>query len=568
VSATLIASSGHAQSPDWTKVREGVLLRDNHQCVECGTRCRDADADVHHLLPRSAGGTDEPSNLVTLCDGCHAAHHPKLAGRLARRVMERWAVKLALWLDRHGKISEASRNFGAVLRLFGLERFRDGQMPVVAAALSGQSVLVVSPTGFGKTLCFQLPAVLRQGVSVVVCPLKALMGEQVSALLRLKIPSTFINSDLDSDEKQLRYKLLGNMSFKLLYAAPERFFVQNKSELQVLRSIRPAFLVIDEAHCVDQWGRDFRPEYGRLREVREALGSPPVLAFTATAGQEMQQRILASLGVSEARVFVRDVDRANISLLRWKVRPTQRLQIIAQLSRIGLPNGGKVMIFVPTRKIGEALQRHLRDLGLDTPFYHSKLASAWEREQLVKRFVGESRPAVDRIICTSAFGMGLDVSDVRIVIHWQHPSSVEDYLQEFGRAGRDGQPSVAVLFHTPGDKNNDVNLLHFMAKKAVETARLDMSTEKAALAYKDQQIATIARLVGQDGCFRRALVGYFAGSKKASRRSISTWLLELVFADRGIVRRKVACCDGCCQSVINRRGALVFVKNILTSRYS
>ena len=143
----------------------------------------------------------------------------------------------------------------------------------------------------------------------------------------------------------------------------------------MLRSIRPAFLVIDEAHCVDQWGRDFRPEYGRLREVREALGSPPVLAFTATAGQEMQQRILASLGVSEARVFVRGVDRANISLLRWKVRPTQRLQIIAQLSRIGLPNGGKVMIFVPTRKIGEALQRHLRDLGLSSPRRHTGMSS-------------------------------------------------------------------------------------------------------------------------------------------------------------------------------------------------
>ena len=158
--------------------------------------CREADADVHHLLPRSAGGTDEPSNLVTLCDGCHAAHHPKLAGRLARRVMERWAVRLALWLDRHCSRSEASRNFGTVLRIFGLERFRDGQLPVVEAALNGQSVLVVSPNGFGKTLCFQLPAILRQGVSVVVCPLKALMGEQVSALLRLKIPSTFINSDL------------------------------------------------------------------------------------------------------------------------------------------------------------------------------------------------------------------------------------------------------------------------------------------------------------------------------------------------------------------------------------
>ena len=279
-----LSSSVRARSPDWGTVRETVLKRDNYKCVECGTPSAANEADVHHLLPRSAGGTDEPSNLVTLCDGCHAAHHPKLAGRLARRVMEKWAVRLALWFDRHGAISDASRNFGAALRLFGLDRFRDGQLPVVEAALGGQSVLVVSPTGFGKTLCFQLPAILRPGVSVVVSPLKALMGEQVSALLRRKIPSTFINSDLDSVEKQVRYQLLANKSFKLLYAAPERFFVQNKRELQMLRSLRPSFLVIDEAHCIDQWGRDFRPEYGRLSEVRKALGSPPVLAFTATAG--------------------------------------------------------------------------------------------------------------------------------------------------------------------------------------------------------------------------------------------------------------------------------------------
>ena len=565
MSANLVTSPVHAQSPDWTKVRESVLLRDNHQCVECGVRCGRAEADVHHLLPRSAGGTDEPSNLVTLCDGCHAAHHPKLAGRLARRVMERWAVRLALWLDRHGAISEASRNFGTVLRLFGLERFRDGQLPVVEAALSGQSVLVVSPTGFGKTLCFQLPAVLRQGVSVVVCPLKALMGEQVSALLRLKIPSTFINSDLDRDEKQLRYKLLGNKSFKLLYAAPERFFVHNRSELQVLRSIRPAFLVIDEAHCIDQWGRDFRPEYGRLREVREALGSPPVLAFTATAGVEMQQRILTSLGVGDAQVFVRGVDRPNISLLRWNVPSTQRPKIIAQLCQMSLPIRGKVMIFVPTRKIGEALQKYLRDQGLETPFYHSQLASAWEREQLVKRFVGESRPIVDRIICTSAFGMGLDVSDVRMVIHWQHPSSVEDYLQEFGRAGRDGRPSVAVLLHDARrGSSNDVNLLHFMAKRAVESAQLDAPAQTEALAHKVQQIETMARLAHQDGCFRRELVGYFAGSKK-SRRSFSTWLLEWVFSDPGITRKKVACCDACSRRMIKRRGQLGYVQSVLVS---
>jgi ATP-dependent DNA helicase RecQ len=480
--------------------------------------------------------------------------------------MERWAVRLALWLDRQGTISEASRNFGPVLRLFGLARFRDGQLPVVEAALSGQSVLVVSPTGFGKTLCFQLPAVLRQGISVVVSPLKALMGEQVSALLRLKVPSTFINSDLDGDEKRLRYELLANEGFKLLYAAPERFFVKNKSELQVLRSIRPAFLVIDEAHCIDQWGRDFRPEYSRLREVREALGSPPVLAFTATAGVEMQQRILASLGVGDARVFVRDVDRPNISLLRWKASPSERPEFIAQLCQLPLPNGGKLMIFVPTRKIGEGLQKYLRDRGLETPFYHSQFASAWEREQLVKRFVGDSQPSMDRIICTSAFGMGLDVSNVRMVIHWQHPSSVEDYLQEFGRAGRDGRPSVAVLLHYPSSsryRSDDIRLLRFMAKKAVESARLDMRSE--ALAHKQQQIEAMARLVGQDACFRRALVGYFAGSKIAPRRSISTWLLEWVFADRGMVQKKAACCDACCRRTIRRRGQLGFVERALIS---
>src|SRR5215475_10370037 len=266
-------------TPDWGNIREGVLHRDNYRCVECGTPCGATEADVHHLLPRSAGGADEPSNLVTLCDGCHAAHHPKLAGRLARRVMEKWAARLALWLDRRRAIPDANRNFGAALRLFGLERFRDGQLPVVEAALSGQSVLVVSPTGFGKSLCFQLPAILRSGVSVVVSPLKALMGEQVSALLRHKIPSTFINSDLDSVEKQVRYQQLADKIIKLLYVAPERFFVQNTSELEMLRSLKPSFLVIDEAHCVDQWGNDFRPEYGRLNEVRKVLGSPPVLVY-------------------------------------------------------------------------------------------------------------------------------------------------------------------------------------------------------------------------------------------------------------------------------------------------
>ena len=145
------------------------------------------------------------------------------------------------------------------------------------------------------------------------------MAEQVSGLLRKKVPATFINSDLDRDEKRLRYEFLGRGLFKFLYLAPERFFVRDRSEANRLRQLRPSFLVIDEAHCIDQWGPDFRPEYARLKEIRASLGNPPVLAFTATAGREMQERILRSLGLADVAVFVRGVDRPNIALLRWKV---------------------------------------------------------------------------------------------------------------------------------------------------------------------------------------------------------------------------------------------------------
>jgi RecQ family ATP-dependent DNA helicase len=356
---------------------------------------------------------------------------------------------------------------------------------------------------------------------------------------------------------------LASNYLKLLYVAPERFFVRSSNEQQQLRSLRPAFLVVDEAHCVDQWGGDFRPEYGRLKEVREALGSPPILAFTATAGQEMQKRILASLGVPDAQVFVRGVDRPNIALLRLNASINERPGAIEQLCRVQMPVEGKVMIFVPTRKIGTALQKYLGEHGLETPFYHSQLGNPWDREQLLKRFVGDSRPEVDRIICTSAFGMGLDVPNVRMVIHWQHPSSVEDYLQEFGRAGRDGKASVAVLLYDRNNAQRDIGLLRFMANRAVETAQLPAAAAIAASSHKKAQIDRMASLTTSSGCFRGSLVSYFTGPKRAARRSFSTWLLELVFADREAKQQSVICCDACQQRLIVRQGPLAFVKKVL-----
>jgi ATP-dependent DNA helicase RecQ len=478
-------------------------------------------------------------------------------------MIERWAVRLARWLETEGRTLEAASNLGPALRLFGLHRFREGQLAIILAALSGKSILLVSPTGSGKTLCFQLPALLRQGLTLVISPLKTLMSEQVSGLLINKIPATFINSDLSFEEKRTRFALLSRSAIKLLYVAPERFFVRNETERTQLKQTKPAFIVIDEAHCVDQWGRDFRPEYGRLKEVREKLGSPPILAFTATAGREMQRRILKSLGIEDAEAFVRDIDRPNIALLRWQCISKQRVYEIASLLRIPQLKGQKAMVFVPSVAVGEELQQSLRDLRVDIPFYHSKLENAWRRQELVKRFLGQSRPSVDQIICTNAFGMGLDVPNVRLVIHWQQSASIEDQLQEFGRAGRDGRPSVAVMFHDGQSAGRDVGRLRFMAERTVASTYDSTADRPNMLAQRYRQIDQVSELMRLQSCMRSAIAEQFQSATEKHRPTLSLRILDWVFGSRSKPRRFRACCDYCNRTEIRQRGLHHFAARIL-----
>ena len=543
----------------WRAVRLQVLERDKYRCVSCGTEARSGEADIHHLLPRSMGGSDALSNLVTLCDGCHAAHHPTLAGGLAKRAIERWAIRLARWLDREGILVEQTESFGPALRLFGVERFRDGQLPIVMAALSGKSVLVISPTGSGKTLCFQLPALLRNGVSVVISPLKTLMSEQVSDLLRKKIPATFINSDLSRDEKGLRLSMLSRGAFKFMYAAPERFFVRNEAERDVLSHTSPSFLVVDEAHCVDRWGADFRPEYGQLDEVRRRLGAPPVLAFTATAGRDMQERILASLGIPDATVFVRDVDRPNIALVRRKCPVEQRPHEIAELLKLPQLRGRKAMIFVPSTKVGEDLKVALAELGVDIPLFHAKLGTPFERQELLKRFMGQSQPRVDHIICTNAFGMGLDIPDVRLVIHWQHSSSAEDLLQEFGRAGRDRKPSVSIILHDGAKGGRDAARLRFMAEQTVKASLLDDLGKQQMLDQRYRQIEQVSAMLRMDSCFREAIRNYFGDTSIKPRRSLAERIMNWLFGSPAHRQSYKACCDHCDRELLKKYGIRSYV---------
>lgn len=231
-------------------------------------------------------------------------------------------------------------------------------------------------------------------------------------------------------------------------------------------------------------------------------------------------------------------------MLRWRCQPDHRPEAIASLLTLPELAGKRAMIFVPTVKVGEELAAALRDRGLDIPFYHSKLGSAWERLELLKRFVGQSLPAVNHIICTNAFGMGLDVPDVRLVVHWQQSASVEDLLQEFGRAGRDGKQSVSVIFHD-GRSRSDTGRLRFMAEKTVEGAALTEDAKSSMLQHRERQIGQVAAMLHSSACFRRNVRSYFGQAAVERRRPLAEIILDWVFGAKAQQRRAGPCCDAC-----------------------
>jgi ATP-dependent DNA helicase RecQ len=265
-----------------------------------------------------------------------------------------------------------------------------------------------------------------------------------------------------------------------------------------------------------------------------------------------------ALGIRDAKVFVRDVDRPNIAMLRWECRPEERAREIASLLVVPQLYGQKAMIFVPSVRVGEELQQTLRATGIEIPLYHSRLGTPWERQELVKRFLGQSLPVVDHIICTIAFGMGLDVPNVRLVIHWQQSASTEDMLQEFGRAGRDGKPSLSVIFHD-GRAGKDASRLKFMAEMTVESSRLDEEGRAKMLRQRIRQIDQVSRMLRSPRCFRRSVIEYFGGTAASNRKPLSVQILEWVFAAKPVKTSHAACCDHCDARVITKLGRLAYV---------
>ena len=330
----------------------------------------------------------------------------------------------------------------ALERYFGFRKFLDGQGSVVSAVLSGRDVLAVMPTGGGKSLCYQLPAVVMDGVTVVVSPLIALMKDQVDGLQRKGIPATMINSSLSMAEQHSRLAALRAGQLKLVYIAPERF--RSRSFMEALQSVPVALFAIDEAHCLSQWGHDFRPDYLRLGEALEFLGRPQTAAFTATATPVVRKDILESLGLRDPFECVSGFARPNLSLRVTPVEKVRqkfaRLRTIIEKHRTGI-------IYCATRRKVEEVAETLFDWNIPCVAYHGGMTDE-DRERAQNLFIERRR---DVAVATNAFGMGIDRSDVRFVAHFEVPGSVEAYYQEAGRAGRDGEQAVCELLFNHAD---------------------------------------------------------------------------------------------------------------------
>ena len=401
------------------------------------------------------------------------------------------AAATLTWEEAEPKLHEVARQY------WGIEELRPHQLEAMQAAIEGRDALVVMPTGGGKSLCYQAPALVRQGLTVVVSPLISLMKDQVDGLKQNGVPAAYLASTLGDRERQGIEDALRRGELKLLYVSPERMV--RPSFLEWLVRLGLEAIAIDEAHCISHWGHDFRPEYrllGELRGEREL----PIQALTATATERVAEDIKAQLRLEDPALVVGDFDRPNLT---YRVVPrTSGLEQVAEVCERHKDEGG--IVYCLSRRLVEEIHEGLKAKGVRSARYHAGL-SPDERRQTSEAFKSER---IDVVVATVAFGMGIDRPDVRFVAHASMPKGVEQYVQETGRAGRDGLPSECVLFSKTSDRQSWVWLMERSTQEAIaeggdESTLLD--EERGAMVRLDE----IAGYANASGCRHRHLAAHF-----------------------------------------------------------
>src|SRR2546429_26183 len=371
---------------------------------------------------------------------------------------------------------------------FGYDEFRPLQQEIINDALARRDVLVLMPTGGGKSLCFQLPALTRQGLTIVVSPLISLMKDQVDALQTSGIPATYLNSTLDRQGAVARWRGLHRGEYRMLYVAPERLMLDTFLERAVNWNI--AQFAIDEAHCISEWGHDFRPEYRELKKLRPHFPDVPVMALTATATERVRADIVKQLKLREPRCYVASFNRPNLA---YRVVPkTVPYEQLLEFIR-SRPNDSGI-VYCASRKSADSLARNLSEDGVSAKPYHAGLTSA-ERTKNQEAFL---RDDVRVVTATIAFGMGINKPNVRFVVHYDLPKNLESYYQETGRAGRDGLPSECVLLFSAGDVAKQ---LHFIDEKSESEARIARAQLQQMVHYaetRDCRRMTLLRYFGEE----------------------------------------------------------------------
>lgn len=418
----------------------------------------------------------------------------------------------------------------AVLKeYFGHAAFRGRQKELVDALLEGRDVLGVMPTGAGKSVCFQVPALLVPGLTVVVSPLISLMKDQVGALTQAGIPAAYLNSALSAEQQRAVYARAYRGELRLLYVSPERL---EMSGFQALFERVPlAYVAVDEAHCISQWGQDFRPSYSKIVDFLHALPErPPVGAFTATATEAVRQDIVRLLGLRDPLVCVSGFDRPNLTFMTEK--PHDKREHLVTLLRERLGQSG--IVYCATRKAVDDVHEMLVARGFAAGRYHAGMDAASRRES-------QEDFLFDRLqvmVATNAFGMGIDKSNVSFVIHYNLPQNIESYYQEAGRAGRDGSPADCILLYSP----QDVRTCEFLIEHGHDDEELDERTRRTLRERDKERLQQMVFYATTTDCLRRFLLRYFGEDAPLSCDNCSSCLTQFEQVDATLEAQKIVSC--------------------------